>query len=303
MFVAPRKTFPFKKNWICQDLPFKVIDNSGPVCELETFFQNKLLIDKTLIDENFYPLTSDNEYVYSHYGRIDLKEFEVKKTSINKILKHFKDNKDVMDSLKKISMDSYTSSGNSKCVTLEQYNSYKNTDFKPASLEKFGNPIFNRAPRYYPPIDKEFTHEKFMQTESYPAPIGVRSDDFSLPSEQELILIEMLNQLFSSKDFVECPPEFIHEYKLTIIPNNHKCLWCGELMDLKNLNQSYSSKEHSVNFCHRDPNGGTNSKNVYIGHCSCNREQGGYSEEERIRQVVRLCKTNPEHMKMLLSLL
>ena len=55
--------------------------------------------------------------------------------------------------------------------------------------------------------------------------------------------------------------------------------------------------KHSVNFCHRDPETGTKAGNVYIGHCSCNREQGGHSEEERIEQVLRLVRANPAHQK------
>ena len=79
------------------------------------------------------------------------------------------------------------------------------------------------------------------------------------------------------------------------------CLWCGEVMDISELNQEYCSKEHSINFCHRIPELGTKKGNVYIGHCSCNREQGGYSEEQRIQQIIRLAKHNPSYIEKILQ--
>jgi hypothetical protein len=71
------------------------------------------------------------------------------------------------------------------------------------------------------------------------------------------------------------------------------------LIDIHGLDQSYCATVHSVNFCHRDPKVGTKAGNVYIGHCSCNREQGGYSETERIDQIIRLARSNPELMERL----
>ena len=65
-------------------------------------------------------------------------------------------------------------------------------------------------------------------------------------------------------------------------------------MDISELNQEYCSKEHSINLCHRDTVIGTKKGNVYFGHCSCNREQGGYSELQRVEQIIRLAKNNPD---------
>jgi hypothetical protein len=72
-------------------------------------------------------------------------------------------------------------------------------------------------------------------------------------------------------------------------------------MDISELNQVYCSKEHSINFCHRNPVIGTKKGNVYIGHCSCNREQGGYSEQQRVEQIIRLAKSNPIYREIIMS--
>jgi hypothetical protein len=79
------------------------------------------------------------------------------------------------------------------------------------------------------------------------------------------------------------------------------CLWCGEVMDISEINQEYCLKEHSINFCHRNPYVGTKKGNIYIGHCLCNREQGGYSEEERLDHFMRLAMSNPSHRERILN--
>ena len=73
------------------------------------------------------------------------------------------------------------------------------------------------------------------------------------------------------------------------------------IVDINNLKQEYCSIEHTINFCHKDPAIGTKLNNVYIGHCVCNREQGGYSEIERVKQIIRLCKNNDNYKKLFLS--
>ena len=64
------------------------------------------------------------------------------------------------------------------------------------------------------------------------------------------------------------------------------------------LGQAYKSKEHAINFCHMDPDEKSNSTrpgNVYFGHTSCNRKQGGFSEKERILDGLRLLDLHREN--------
>jgi hypothetical protein len=117
-------------------------------------------------------------------------------------------------------------------------------------------------------------------------------------------LRELIRQIFCCVNAPELSYELKVEFGIdNIIPNSHGCEWCGELVDISKLNQDYCSKEHSINFCHRDPAVGTKNGNVYIGHCSCNREQGGYSETQRIEQIVRIAKYNPLYREMIMNAL
>ena len=75
------------------------------------------------------------------------------------------------------------------------------------------------------------------------------------------------------------------------------------LLNFSEIDQSYCSIEHSINFCHRDPNIGTKYNNIYLGCGKCNREQGGFSEKERIEQIARLVNSNKKHLQYLLSIL
>lgn len=302
-FVAFKRTTPHDKIWRCANVPCKILSNNGSDIRLLPFNSKTpiKISNKTFEDEVVY-LESDDIYVYvSSYpnNRVPISEFDIKPLSIKKLKQYFKD-KNILSAIEKAEQDSFHSKGNQFCATIDKYNKYK-IDPTTSKLERLGDPIFNRSVRHSPPIPKTFTYEDFKKSSSYPAPIGIRDEDFAWPSEQNEILIDLLNQIFSCKNAPECPEKFISELGLTIKPNTHTCLWCGVLMDISELNQEYCSKEHSINFCHRTPEFGTKKGNVYIGHCSCNREQGGYSEEQRINQIIRLAKFNPSYIEKILQ--
>jgi len=302
-FVAPIRTTPHESIWICANVPCKVEFNDGVNVKLLPFNGKSVInISNENFENDFYHLESDETYIYTpHYpsGKVAIAEFGIKPVSIKKLKKHF-EGKNILNAIKKAEQDSFHSKGNIFCVKINDYNNYK-AEPKTSKLERLGDPIFNRSVRHSPPISKTFTRDNFEKCASYPAPIGVREEDFAWPSEQNEILVELLNQIFSCKNAPECPEEIRSELGLTITANSHMCLWCGEVMDISELNQEYCSKEHSINFCHRIPEVGTKKGNVYIGHCSCNREQGGYSEEHRIEQIIRLAKTNTSYKEKILK--
>jgi hypothetical protein len=225
-------------------------------------------------------------------------EFDVKPISISKLLKLFADIPSFVTLLEKAEQDSYIGKGNTFCINIKDYNEY-NEKKESTKLQRVGDPIFNRASRHTVPIPSTFDRGDFEKCLSFPAPIGIRAEDFALPSEQNEIMKEMLTQAFNCVGAPECPPEFCEQLGITITPNSHMCDWCGELINIAELNQVYCSKEHSLNFCHRDPTIGTKKGNVYIGHCSCNREQGGYSETQRVDQIIRLAKSNPHYLAII----
>ena len=302
-FVAPIITTPQGKIWRCAHVPFKVESNDGVNIKLLPFNGSSVInISNEIYETEFYHLESDETYVYTPTypdGKLAVSEFIIKRKSITKLKDYFK-GKNILNAIEKAEQDSFHSKGNQFCATFDKYNKYKNGT-KTSKLERTGDPIFNRSVRHSPPISKTFTREDFEKSPSYPAPIGIREEDFALPSEQNKILIELLNQIFSCKNAPECPEEIKSEIGLTIKPKSHTCLWCGEIMDISELNQEYCSKEHSINFCHRIPELGTKMGNVYIGHCSCNREQGGYSEEQRVEQIIRLAKYNSYYREKILQ--
>ena len=303
-FVAPIKTTPRGIHWQCANVPCKVESNDGVNIKLLPFTGKSVTIPNENFLNEFYHLDSE-VYVYapnSTYpdGKIAISEFYIKSISTTNLKKHFKGQKNILDAIEKAVKDSKDAKGNQFCATIDIYNKYK-ADTKTSKLERIGDPIFNRSVRHSPPISKTFTREDFENSPSYPAPIGVREEDFAWPSEQNEILIELLNQIFNCANAPMCPAKIISDLGLEIKPDTHACLWCGEVMDISILNQDYCSKEHTINFCHRIPEIGTKKGNVYIGHCSCNREQGGYSEAERIDQIIRLAKYNPVYRDKILK--
>ena len=303
-FVSPVKTIIVNGEWLCQNVPCYIISKTDENVQLRAFNKARdCIISAAEFNAHFVELKRDNEFVYTEYypgGCIKISEFSIVPISINELTKHFTENKGFVGLLDKAYQDSYVGKGNTFCINMKKYNEYIETN-QASKLERIGDPIFNRTTRHTPPIAGTYSRDDFEKCPSFPAPIGIRAEDFALPSEQNDILCEMLTQIFNCVNAPECPPELISKLNLQIVKDSHTCEWCGEKMDIAELNQEYCSKEHSVNFCHRDPVVGTKKGNVYIGHCSCNREQGGYSEEQRIQQLIRLAKYNSLYREMILK--
>jgi len=307
-FITPIKTIPIinktKKDWLCEGTPCEIINQNETETTIRAFNKSRnFTLSNDLIKTNFKHLESDTAFVYTPVypnGKIPLEEFKIKPISIAKLTKKFKDNKNFANVLKKADQDAHKAKGNNFCITMDGYNNY-NKNPNPSKLERVGDPICNRNTRHAPPIPSSFTRKEFEESPSFPAPLGIRMEDFALPSEQNEIKKELLAQIFNCVNAPECPDKIKEELELTITPNSHMCNWCGVLMDISELNQVYCSKEHSINFCHRDPVIGTKKGNVYIGHCSCNREQGGYSEQQRVEQIIRLAKSNSIYREIIMS--
>jgi hypothetical protein len=304
-FAAPIKSFTVKTNkkkedWICANCPGYILMETEEYVQFKPFNKsNFIVVDKEYFQTNFIHLERDNEYVYTEFypnGKIEIKEFSVERISLSSIKKHFKNDLSIVRLLEKMDQDSYCGKGNTHCINISDYKNYIENK-KTSKLERIGDPYFNRSSRHTPPIYNTFSRTDFENCLSFPAPIGIRAEDFALPSEQNKILIDLITQIFNCVNAPELPELFKKKFGMTIVKNSHICNWCGETVDISKLNQEYCSKEHSINFCHRDPVIGTKIENVYIGHCSCNREQGGYSEEQRFEQFLRLIKNNPSFLK------
>jgi hypothetical protein len=305
-FVASNKTIIVNGEWLCQAVPCSIVAQNDTETHVKPFNKSRVYsISCDVFVANFTPLNRDDVFVYApNYpdGRIAISEFSVAPISLNKLYKHFEGSASFVQLLEKAYQDSYVGKGNTFCINMKAFNEYSVNDTT-SKLERIGDPVFNRTVRHTVPISGTFTRKEFEECASFPAPMGIRAEDFALPSEQNDILKELLTQIFNCGNAPECPSEFRDKIGITITPNSHMCEWCGSVMDISELNQTYCSKEHSVNFCHRDPIIGTKRGNVYIGHCSCNREQGGYSEEQRVQQIIRLALTNPTYKEQILNAL
>jgi hypothetical protein len=308
-FSATQKTILATKSkqeeWVCQDVPCIVISENEDNIRIKPFNKSGVYsVSTDIYKEHFRLLDRDEEFIYTQKyptGKIPISEFNVQPITINLLKKHFKECPQLIKLLEKAELDSYCGKGSSFCINIKKFNEYKEETNHKNKLERIGDPIFNRTVRHTTPIPGTFTYEDFELCPSFPAPIGIRAEDFALPSEQNEIFCEMLTQIFNCVNAPECPLSFQEELGIVINPNSHICEWCGEKIDISEINQDYCSREHSINFCHRDPSLGTKKGNVYIGHCSCNREQGGYSEEQRIMQIIRLAKHNSLYRNMLLK--
>ena len=304
-FVSSNKTILVNRGklteWLCCGVPCQLISNDGEFVSFRPFNKaGEYQVSIENFTNHFEELERNEIYIFTHFypAPLPIAEFDIKPISISKLLKVYVDNRPFATLLEKAEQDSYIGKGSTFCVNIKDYNEYIEKK-EVTKLQRIGDPIFNRTPRHTVPIPTTFTRDDFEKCSSFPAPIGIRAEDFALPSEQNEIMKEMLTQAFNCVGAPECPPEFQEQLGITINPNSHICDWCGISINVSDLNQSYCSKEHSLNFCHRDPTIGTKKGNVYIGHCSCNREQGGYSEIQRVEQIIRLAKSNPKYLAMI----
>lgn len=307
VYVAFRKTIAIGSDWLCAQTPCAIQSRNETTVVVEPFNKSrKIKVPVEVYDAEACVLEQDDHFVYnSSYpgGRIPKEEFDVKPIiGKSELLAPFIENKNFCLLLEKAYQDSYTGKGNTFCINIKEYLAYLANPVV-SKLERIGDPVFNRTSRHTPPIPSGFERKDFEACLSFPAPIGIRAEDFAFPSEQNKILVQLLTQIFNCKNAPICPEEIRAKLNIVVEPDSHRCEWCGEVMNIVELNQDYCSKEHSVNFCHRDPKLGTKEHNVYIGHCSCNREQGGYSEIERVMQIAKLAKYNTEYKKILLEML
>ena len=184
--------------------------------------------------------------------------------------------------------DAYTAAGSAP-FTVEDYDNHKANKFNSNTLSSIGNPFFNRKPRWAPVADPD-SHN--ANRSIHPAPTGIRASDYASLKDCNEIYLELLCQLFSMVYTSDLPKEISTYLSGKPIKGTHRCHYCGELMALELfLGQEYKSKEHAINFCHMDPDekaDSTRPGNVYFGHTSCNRKQGGFSEKERILDGLRL---------------
>lgn len=188
--------------------------------------------------------------------------------------------------IEKIFMDAYHSCGNAKNCPITDYLELK---AKPDSRKKLSSftPQFNRRARNTFVLPKDFDEVAFQAD---PAPLGIDRHEYASKAEQNKICSQLIYQLFA---FEGAPPmpKALQDYlglAAAPVPGSHICKYCGNKMVIGEIKQEYKAKEHYMNLCHDDPEKGTRADNLYLGHTSCNREQGGYSMFDRAMKGVGL---------------
>ena len=183
-------------------------------------------------------------------------------------------------------MDAFMSCGNAKSCPITKYEAMKAATTPTATLESY-KPQFNRRARNTFVIPADFDEAAFQKD---PLPFGIDAHEFATKTEQKAILVSLVNQLYG---FAGAPPMSDQMQALLGVPEKpvagtHTCKYCCKPMELSKVAQEYKAKVHYLNLCHDDPKRGTRADNLYWGHTTCNREQGGCSTFERVKQGLQL---------------
>jgi hypothetical protein len=311
IFYIPDRTLPrrpLKKNgdeqksyeWVSQveGVPCKLLEQTLTHVILHSFASDgdscvRIAIEE--FQEQFTKADMEDGYILGvKYpgGKIHMSEFEKRKEAIGLITEAVKivNNESLQKKLEQV----VQSQGSVHTVGVEEYQSYKKGTRVLKSTESLGDPIFNRAKRWLPPID--ISYEQFKETKGFPAPIGIRPKDFCLPSQVIHGVTELLVQMARFEDSPPALIEFVSKITDVMIPAGvHCCKWCGESVDAKKCTAEYKSATNYIEICHRDPNGMFSPENMYWGHGDCNRRQGGYTELDRVTEGGRLACMYPEY--------
>jgi hypothetical protein len=183
-------------------------------------------------------------------------------------------------------MDAYMSCGNAKSCPITKYTALKAATAATQTLESY-KPQFNRRARNTFVIPADFDEAAFQKD---PLPVGIDAHEFATKAEQKAILVSLVKQLYG----FEGAPPMSDEMQALLglsekpVAGSHCCKYCCKPMELSKVAQEYKAKVHYLNLCHDDPKRGTRADNLYWGHTTCNREQGGCSTFERVKQGLQL---------------
>jgi len=229
-------------------------------------------------------------------GKLLKEEFDKRKDVKNlmKKIKYFSRGLEADNICKKIITDKLSqieATQGAPCMTVEKIMELDIEGARAEPTKRFDNMIFNRCSRQAPPIPDTYSYEEYKKSRNFCKPIGTRPKDFCLPSEFTETCIEMIRQIACFKGIDPDTKQKL--IKLVNIDDRdcleyHQCKWCGEIIEAAEYTSGYSSKDNFIEICHRDPKDRFLKRNMYWGHGECNRQQGGYSEEERVNQIAKL---------------
>lgn len=281
-FFIPIRRTVHGKNIIAQ-VPAKVILNSGGNIKVKMYdLEKPLTFTESQFHQLFQPYEPHADFI------ADFHLTSITEGQLREAAGHFhQEHEAVMwPMFCKCIMDAYMSCGNAKSCPISKYNVIKTAYSTTATLESY-KPQFNRRARNTFVIPTDFDEAAFQKD---PLPVGIDAHEFATKTEQKAILVSLVKQLYG---FAGAPPMSNEMQTLLGIPEKpvagtHCCKYCCKPMELSKVAQDYKAKVHYLNLCHDDPKQGTRADNLYWGHTTCNREQGGCSTFERVKQGLQL---------------
>ena len=283
-FVIPVKRFVHGRNIVAQ-VPGKIVSKDGMSAKIKMYdLEKPLSFPIDVFTEMFRPYEASAELV------ADFEAASISEGDLREAGGHFAEatEKTMWAMFGKCTMDAYMSCGNAKSCPIEKYKSIVQTAGGGGgqTLESY-KPQFNRRARNSAVIGPDFDEAAFQKD---PLPVGIDSHEFATKTEQTAILRTLVTQLYG---FEGAPPmsddmQTLLGLASKPVAGTHTCKYCCKPMELEKVAQEYKAKVHYLNLCHDDPKRGTRADNLYWGHTTCNREQGGCSTFERVVQGLQL---------------
>lgn len=301
------------KEWLIADVPCfitKINDDGSIYVQQFTSAINKIYIIPKDEFEFIHKCHIEDQYIcglnWYPDGKIKLSEFKERENvssfveKVGKLIKELHEGSIAKEILSKKFHQLSTPQG-AKCdtiATIEKYSEDIEKHRKHAT-KRIDNMIFNRCSRWTPPIPDSYSYEEYKNSINFTRPIGTRPKDFCWPSELIATMKEMIRQITCFKNINLSEKELIIkslDIDDSLCSETHKCKWSGKEIDALEFSSEYASKENFIEICHRNPHERFIPSNMYWGFGESNRQQGGYSEIERVKQIARLLKAQPELM-------
>jgi len=269
---------------------------------LNSFTSSKnrvFIIDRKYLYSNFKLISINNDGFMLNLDKypilININEFDKRDDVLllEKIIKDIIKNKNISSIIRKIFNDKLPQlivSQGSSYITIDEYYKYLNSEIILSKHKRFGCELFNRNSRWCPPIN--ISYDDYIKSNSYPAPLGIRPKDFCLPSEIIETMEELISQIVNFKDITVEDYQLLKEKLPFINKFDYKCKYCGEYLSINEYISKYKSCDNYIEICHRDPNNRFIKNNIYWGHGSCNRRQGGFTEIDRMKDGIKLLLIN-----------
>lgn len=313
-YYIPKRNISLNyKNWnFVQGVPCKLISKNKNGIKLLSFHDQMSTIKPEQLNTDFVEAEIIDKVIKNcdYEGGLNIEEFNILKeiSNFNKeILEKINkcENKHIKSVFKEKSNTITHSNGCTDAAILKVVKDFKKDEPTLISYK----PFFNRTKRWmkYMHNGKCIDHiqlDDYINDINYPSPLGIRKKDFALPSEYLKTIKELYLQLLNFKDF---PSETKQSFS-NIIPLDkkdrptHTCMYCNRQLSILNVKtKQYKSKDNCIELCHDNPNLSFIKSNVYWGCGKCNREQGGFTKEERIIKGFKLlnytCKNKDEFLE------